>query len=655
MVRWNRFRQISESTANARARIVEATVWKAVAGAMWGLLAVFSNLYLPDSLDFFTAIAVAAVAVGSVSTMAAIPAAVYAFITLSFAPFIVLWLAGGTTASVTLGLLAILLLGVILNSARVAYSQLMSILKAEFDHKQLSGEFEAARGEWLELSDTTEAYIVFDQQERLLSWNEPFAKLLKVPPELLHRGTPRAALIKGSRRPADVASHKFSIEQWINLRTDSKNDETGVSEYEGGVWIQRRQRYNKNGQLVVSHVDITEIVKTEAALLESEQRYRSITESSPGPIFVRVEDEIVYANPAAVKLLRAQDETDLLGSAMLELYHPGDRNIVMRNRAILAQNRDEQPPSVRLRMRRVDGTYVMTEGSGINHIWQGQPAVLTMRRDITAQIDADERLQESERRYRSIADLSPVAILVRVEDRIVYANPAAVQLHGAESEVDLLYESTVSFTHPDDRHLVYKNRARMSDDMKGAAPTIKVRLRRFDGTHAFVEGSGAPFVWQGQPAVMLMLRDISAETEADRQIHKNDEQLRAIVENMPGSIVLKDTNLRIRLAAGRNYSQWAGVSGADAVGKTAADLVPKDLADELERRDREVLDSGEVADVEINAKTADGQNRTFLSTHFPVNDDSGATIGVGIINQDVTDQRKVEEQLRRKLETADGD
>lgn len=521
MVRWHRFQRIDETATNARAFIVEVITWKAVAGAVWGALALFSHLYLPQSLDFFTAIAVAAVAVGSVSTMAAIPAAVYAFITLSFTPFIVLWLTGGNTASVTLGLLAILLLGVILNSARVAHSQMLSILQAEFDHKRLFDAFEAARAEWLELSDTTESYVLFDDQDRLVSWNKQYADLMKVPPELLRRGTPRLELIKHARQAVTVKSGDIPLEKWLQQRTTRKTngrDEADVAEFEGGVWIQRRERYSKNGHLVVSHLDLTDIVNAETALQESEERYRSIAENSPDAIFVRVEEEIVFANPAAVKLLRAQDETDLLGMSMVALYHPGDQNLVLGKRATLAKSPEELAPSIRLRMRRLDGTYVMTEGSDTNHVWRGQPAVMVFRRDITAQIEADERLRESERRYRRIADLSPVAILIRVEDRIVYANPAAVRMFGAESEADLLYESMMSLVHPGDLALVVKHRARMTDDMKEAAPSIKVRFRRMDGSYCYCAGSGAPFVWQGQPAIMVMLRDITAEADADNAI-----------------------------------------------------------------------------------------------------------------------------------------
>lgn len=524
VVRWNRFQHIDDSATNAHTLIVEAIAWKAVAGALWGALALFSKFHLPQSLEFFTAIAVAAVAVGSVSTMSAIPKAAYAFIILSVGPFTLFWLMSNDHAYVTLGFLSILMLGVILNSARVAHGQLLSILKSEFEHKQISDEFDAARGEWLDLADTTESYVVFDEHDQLVAWNRRFVELMQPAPELLHRGSPRLELIKGSRQAVEVTSGNIAIEQWMRLRADANNnqdDKTTITEFEGGLWIQRRHRHSKNGHLVVSHIDVTNVVNAETALQESEERYRAIAENSPDAIFVRVEEDIVFANPAAVKMLRAENEVDLLGTPLMSYYHPGDHNAVLGNQAALAQEPDATPPTLRVRLRRLDGTYVMTEGSGTNHIWQGQPAVMAIRRDITDQIEADERLRESERRYRRIADLSPVAILIRVEDRIVYANPAAIKMFGAESEADLLYESTISLVHPDDVHLVENNRAGMTEDTEDATPTIKVRRRRMDGTYFYSEGSGAPFVWQGQPAVMLMWRDITNEVETDHPLRES--------------------------------------------------------------------------------------------------------------------------------------
>ena len=520
VVRWNRVRHLEEFAANARALINEAVVWKAVAGVLWGTLAAVSNYYLPQSLQFFIAIAVAAVAIGGITTLSAIPAAMYIFILFSFTPFIGFWLTSSNSASVTLGVLSILLLAVIINSARIAHRQVFSVLQNELELRRLTEQFEAERSEWLELSDTAESYVVFDNRDRLVAWNKRYAELMEIPPELLRRGTSRGELIRAARQAVDVASGSVPIDLWLELRTDRTNneeEETAITEFEGGLWVQRRKRYSKNGNQVVSHVDVTDLVKLEAALRENEERYRLIAENSPDSIFVRVGEEIVYANPAAAKMLGADSEADLLGMSIMSLYHPSDQPLVVKNRSKLTDESGESPAFIRARMRRLDGTYVVTAGGGRSHTWEGKPAVLVTRRDITPQIEAEERLRESEGRYRRIADLSPIAIVVRIDDIIVFANPAAVQMFGGESEADLLYESALSLIHPDDQHLVTNNRATMDQDSNDPAPTIRVRRRRLDGSYFDCEGSGAPFTWQGKQAVLVMWRDITAEPKTEQR------------------------------------------------------------------------------------------------------------------------------------------
>lgn len=509
--RWCRAGNFAKSQS---ARRLEVISWKATAGLLWGTLAVFSYHYLPQSLQFFTVIAVSAVSVGSISTMASIPAAARSFIILSIGPFIAFWLWSGDTPSIILGLLATILLAVILNSVHVAHGQIVSVLRAELDLHQLSDKFTAARGEWLELSDAAEAYVLFDQDAKLLSWNSRFVKIMQVPDELLRIGTPRTTLIRHSRQTIAVASGDVPVEQWLIQRTDTSSETTNVREYEGGIWLQRRVQRTDNGNIVVSFVDWTDLIQMETALRESEERYRLIAENSPDAIFIRSEDQIVYVNPTAVKMLNAKDERDLIGLQMMSLYHPGDHNIILDSRAKLTAKDDENSPFVRARMRRLDGSYVMTAGSGARHIWQGKPAILVTRRDITDQVEAENRLRESESRYRRIAELSPVAVIIRMDDQIVYANSSAVKMFGAESEADLLYESLISFAHPDDRQRVLDNRASITEDQATLASPIRVRRRRFDGRYFLGEGSGGPFVWQGQPASIVMIRDVTPESEA---------------------------------------------------------------------------------------------------------------------------------------------
>ena len=55
---------------------------------------------------------------------------------------------------------------------------------------------------------------------------------------------------------------------------------------------------------------------------------------------------------------------------------------------------------------------------------------LIIARDVTARVEAEQRVRESERRYRELVENAPMGIFVVQDDRIVFANAAAAALHG---------------------------------------------------------------------------------------------------------------------------------------------------------------------------------------------------------------------------------
>ena len=81
----------------------------------------------------------------------------------------------------------------------------------------------------------------------------------------------------------------------------------------------------------------------------------------------------------------------------------------------------------------------------------GEVVLLSIVRDITNRLAAQRALRDSEDRYRSLVDMSPEAILVHVQGRYVFANPAAAELLGAHSPDELVGKPVLDFIHPDHR------------------------------------------------------------------------------------------------------------------------------------------------------------------------------------------------------------
>jgi PAS domain S-box-containing protein len=148
-------------------------------------------------------------------------------------------------------------------------------------------------------------------------------------------------------------------------------------------------------------------------------------------------------------------------------------------------------------------------------------------------------------------------------------------------------------------------------------------------------------------AVEATLRARNRELEqvlAD--LRRSEEHLRRISENSPSAISLRDLEGRF-VIVNRQFEAWHGLGAAGVAGRTAAELLPADLAQRYARQDREVLRAGRAIGHEVELRFADGTVHAVLMTTFPVLGGGGAAVGVGTISTDISAHRRAQEELRQ--------
>jgi PAS domain S-box-containing protein len=130
------------------------------------------------------------------------------------------------------------------------------------------------------------------------------------------------------------------------------------------------------------------------------------------------------------------------------------------------------------------------------------------------------RLLDAEReataKYRALVELSPDAILVHAEGKLVFVNTAAVRLLRAQGADELLGREAVEIVHPDYRDLVAERIRRETEDGE-AVPTIEELFLRLDGTAVDVEVTGIPFTFEGRPAGQVVARDITERKRVEEE------------------------------------------------------------------------------------------------------------------------------------------
>jgi PAS domain S-box-containing protein len=136
--------------------------------------------------------------------------------------------------------------------------------------------------------------------------------------------------------------------------------------------------------------------------------------------------------------------------------------------------------------------------------------------DVTAEIQALRALRQSEENYSRMINLSPDAIGVHTRGRYIYVNPSFTRLFGATSADELIGREVLSFVHPDFIDLV---RSRHLDLASGEhVPLVRKKMVRLDGTYLDAEVMALPITFNGEPAVQVVIRDVSERVRAEERI-----------------------------------------------------------------------------------------------------------------------------------------
>ncbi len=143
--------------------------------------------------------------------------------------------------------------------------------------------------------------------------------------------------------------------------------------------------------------------------------------------------------------------------------------------------------------------------------------------DITDKKLAEEAFRASEERYRLLVELVPDGIIVHTDGIIVFANPKVLELAGTSSLNDLVGKSIFDFVHPDFTEFVTQRV--IKSGYQTPLPPAEEKFIRLDGSIFDAEVQTRPIIFQGKPANLVLIRDITQRKHAEEKLRVSETRL----------------------------------------------------------------------------------------------------------------------------------
>lgn len=394
-------------------------------------------------------------------------------------------------------------------------------------------------------------------------------------------------------------------------------------------------------------------VQAEQALAESaEGRYRRLVERCPDALLViQTDDHIAYANPAAVKLLGAANEKQLISKNAGDIFQPDPWDTLLEQ--VRRQHRQHGKCSfVEQKLFRLDGNTCNAEICATPTVFDGKPAVQILAHDVSDRVAPREATNRSDALKIAVFETALDAIIsICPSGSIQEWNPAAERIFGYRRS-DVIGRLLDDLVVPAALLEVY--REGLANYLATGAGSllnrpVELKLRRandeeFPAELAITQHNGP----DEEPGCTVLIRDITERKQAEQALLESEERFRMIVEGVKDyAIYMLDPQGCI--------TTWN--SGAEAVeGYTAEEILGKHVSTFFPPEDVQkgvpdrFLKEAETAGRAVNEGwrvRKDGSRFWSHGTITALRDEDGNLKGFTKIAHDQTQSKRAEEEIRR--------
>ena len=274
--------------------------------------------------------------------------------------------------------------------------------------------------------------------------------------------------------------------------------------------------------------------------------------------------------------------------------------------------------------------------------------------DVTEQYRLQQVLLESEQRYRALVQSSPVGVVVHIDEKLAFVNPAAVRMLGANDAAELMGRSIRDFVHSRLHDVIDDRVEQMKVDLTHGVPTTfpsqDWRYVRLDGSTFDVQAQASVIQLDGQTAVQVSFMDITERKRAQEQLRDNEARFRALTSLSSDWYWEQDAQFRF-VQVRDDGTDWTEPAdrhflGADYLGKQRWEMGDTQLTQAQWDQHRATLQAHrEFREFEVRYQRPDGGFRWASVSGMPIFDDQGEFTGYRGIGRDITEHKKAQEQI----------
>ena len=258
---------------------------------------------------------------------------------------------------------------------------------------------------------------------------------------------------------------------------------------------------------------------------------------------------------------------------------------------------------------------------------------------------SETALRRSEARYRSLIEGSIQGILIHVDGIVRLANPALCTLLGVDRTEHLVGTAIWSFIAPEDHALVAED-VRARRQREPAPHQYQFRAVRRDGTVIWLECIVTTIPWDGDPAVLATVVDITERKQAEENLRASEARFRQMAENIKEAFIVVELPSNRALYLSRMWEEISGrpIDSAHRDSRLWTDAIhPDDRASVHIAQDS--IERGEPVSHVFRVVRPDGSLRWARARTFPVRDTHGRVYRLVGLVEDITQIRLTEQQL----------